>query len=90
MATATLTQSEAWKKLQQHFGDIKTQQMCDWFTADPERFQRFHINAAGLDLDFSKNRITTETLGLLTELAKERGLGDKISALFAGELPTQS
>lgn len=90
MATATLTQSEAWKKLQQHFGDIKTQQMCDWFTADPERFKRFHINAAGLDLDFSKNRITTETLGLLTELAKERGLGDKISALFAGELVNQS
>ncbi len=90
MATATLTQSKAWQNLQQHFDDIKTQQMCDWFSADPERFQRFHLSAAGLNLDFSKNRITTETLSLLAELAKERGLTEKIGALFAGELVNKS
>lgn len=90
MATATLTQSKAWQKLQQHFDDIKTQQMCDWFAADPERFQRFHISAAGLNLDFSKNRITSDTLSLLAELAQERKLPKKISALFAGELVNQS
>jgi len=90
MATATLTQSKAWQKLQQHFDDIKTQQMCDWFAADPERFQRFHISAKGLNLDFSKNRITSDTLRLLAELAQERKLPKKISALFAGELVNQS
>ena len=90
MATATLTQSKAWQKLQQHFDDIKTQQMCDWFAADPERFQRFHISAAGLNLDFSKNRITSDTLCLLAELAEERQLADKIQAMFAGELVNQS
>ena len=90
MATATLTQSKAWQKLQQHFDDIKTQQMCDWFAADPERFQRFHISAAGLNLDFSKNRITSDTLSLLAELAEERQLADKIQAMFAGELVNQS
>lgn len=90
MATATLTQSKAWQKLQQHFDDIKTQQMCDWFAADPERFQRFHISAAGLNLDFSKNRITSDTLSLLAELAQERKLPKKINALFAGEQVNQS
>lgn len=90
MATATLTQSKAWQKLQQHFDDIKTQQMCDWFAADPERFQRFHISAKGLNLDFSKNRITSDTLSLLAELAQERKLPKKINALFAGELVNQS
>src|SRR5690554_7320883 len=80
MATATLTQSKAWQKLQQHFDDIKTQKMCDWFAADPERFQRFHISAAGLSLDFSKNRITSDTLTLLASLAEERQLADKIQA----------
>lgn len=90
MATATLTQSKAWQKLQQHFDDIKTQQMCDWFAADPERFQRFHISAAGLNLDFSKNRITSDTLTLLASLAEERQLADKIQAMFAGELVNQS
>ena len=90
MATATLTQSKAWQKLQQHFDDIKTQQMCDWFAADLERFQRFHISAAGLNLDFSKNRITSDTLTLLASLAEERQLADKIQAMFAGELVNQS
>lgn len=90
MATATLTQSKAWKKLQQHFDDIKTQQMCDWFATDSDRFKHFHISAGGLNLDFSKNRITTETLNLLADLANERKLPEKISALFAGELVNQS
>lgn len=90
MATATLTQSKAWKKLQQHFDDIKTQQMCDWFATDSDRFKHFHISAGGLNLDFSKNRITTETLSLLADLANERKLPEKISALFAGELVNQS
>ena len=90
MATATLTQSKAWQKLQQHFDDIKTQQMCDWFAADPERFNRFHINAAGLSFDYSKNRITSDTLTLLASLAEERQLADKIQAMFAGELVNQS
>src|SRR5690554_7987456 len=85
MATATLTQSKAWQKLQQHFDDIKTQQMCDWFAADPERFQRFHISAKGLNLDFSKNRITSDTLSLLAELAQERKLPKKNNGLFSGE-----
>lgn len=90
MATASLTQSMAWKKLQQHFDEIKDQTMCSWFAKDTERFHRFHISAAGLNLDFSKNRITERTLKLLAELAEERGLEEKIKALFAGELVNQS
>lgn len=90
MATASITQANAWQALQKHFEEIKTEQMSDWFAADAERFQRFHLSAGGLNLDFSKNRITSDTLNLLAGLAREQKLPEKVDALFAGELVNPS
>lgn len=88
--TASLTQSPLWQQLQQHHRNIGTQHMRDWFAADATRFERFHVSAAGLHLDYSKNRITPETLQLLLQLARERGLPDKINAMFCGEAVNRS
>ena len=88
--TASLTQSPLWQQLQQHYRNIGTQHMRDWFAADAARFERFHVSAAGLHLDYSKNRITPETLQLLLQLARERGLPDKINAMFCGEAVNRS
>lgn len=87
---AALSQSLAWKNLQAHYEEIKNQRMCDWFLADPNRFQRFSVNAAGLSLDYSKNRITERSLALLVNLAQEQNLTDKIQSMFAGANVNQS
>ena len=55
------------------------------FADDPERGERMTLEAAGIFLDYSKNRITDETLGLLLQLAEESGLGTRIDAMFRGE-----
>ena len=81
---------DIWQQLQHHFTDIHQQHMLDWFKQDSQRFDRFNIEAAGLTLDYSKNRITTETMALLTELAKKRDLPEQIKALFDGELANRS
>ncbi len=88
--TGSLTQSEIWKSLQQHHAGIKDQHMRDWFAADPYRFERFHIQAAGLSLDYSKNRITEETMRLLLQLANERELPLHIDSMFSGEAINRS
>ncbi|MBT8769619.1 glucose-6-phosphate isomerase, partial [Pseudomonas sp. DB1] len=56
------------------------------FADDPQRFDRFSLNACGLFLDFSKNLIGPETLALLVKLAEEAQLGDAIKAMFRGEM----
>ena len=81
---------DIWQQLQHHFTDIHQQHMLDWFKQDSQRFDRFNLEAAGLTLDYSKNRITTETMALLTELAKKRDLPAQIKALFEGELANRS
>ena len=81
---------DIWQQLQHHFTDIHQQHMLDWFKQDSQRFDRFNLEAAGLTLDYSKNRITTETMALLTELAKKRDLPAQIKALFDGELANRS
>lgn len=83
--TASLTQLPTWTRLQQHFADIRHIHMRDWFAQDSERFNRFNIHAAGLSLDYSKNRITEETMQLLVEFAKERNLSERIQAMFRGD-----
>ncbi|MCA6060153.1 glucose-6-phosphate isomerase [Thalassolituus sp. ST750PaO-4] len=88
--TGSLTQSESWKLLQQHYAGLKDQHMRDWFTADPYRFERFHLQAAGLNLDYSKNRITEETMRLLVQLAHERELPLHIDSMFSGEAINRS
>ena len=80
-----LTARPAWKALENHFNDICDVHLRTLFADDPERGQRLTAQAAGLYLDYSKNRVTDETMGLLLELAKQSGLPDRIEAMFSGE-----
>jgi glucose-6-phosphate isomerase len=89
MATAVklqpLTQRAAWKALETHHEEIKNTPLRSLFANDPQRADRFKIEAAGLFLDYSKNRITGETRKLLIQLAQESGLRERIDAMFRGE-----
>ncbi len=80
-----LTESTAWKALLDHKKSIGGQHLRELFSDDPGRGERMTLEALGLFLDYSKNRITDETLRLLVELAKESGLKDRIDAMFNGE-----
>jgi glucose-6-phosphate isomerase len=89
MATAVkvqpLTQRAAWKALEAHHEKIQDVTLRSLFSDDPQRASRFSIEAAGLFLDYSKNRITEETFKLLLQLAKESGLEERRDAMFRGE-----
>ena len=80
-----LNQRPAWKALQSHFPSIATRHLRDLFAEDPARGQRLTAEAGGLFLDYSKNRVTSETLKLLVALAEESGLRAKIEAMFRGD-----
>jgi glucose-6-phosphate isomerase len=80
-----LTQRPAWKALAAHHKKIKNLHLRKLFAVDPKRGERLTVEAAGLHLDYSKNRITDQTLKLLLQLAKESGLREKIEAMFSGE-----
>ena len=84
-STAPLTSLPAWQALERHASVIRQIHLRDLFANDPERAERFSLDAEGLFLDFSKNRITSETLSLLLELASQSGLREKIDAMFAGD-----
>jgi len=78
-------ETKAWKDLQHHFELIRKQHMRDWFAQDPGRAERFSISLSDdLFLDYSKNRITDETMGLLVDLARECELEDARTDLFGG------
>lgn len=79
------TQTQAWKKLSTHHQQMKAVHMKELFKDDPDRFQHFSTQFEDILLDYSKNRITQETLDLLLELAKESKLQDAITAMFSGE-----
>jgi len=78
------TTTAAWKKLAAHHETVHRLQMKNLFAEDPRRFERFSIRFNDLLVDFSKNRITAETLGLLIELARECGLPEAIAQMFTG------
>jgi glucose-6-phosphate isomerase len=80
-----LRETPAWGKLERHFAEIRNIHLRDLFAADPERGERLVAEGAGLHLDFSKNRISDETLLLLGELAQERGVEERREAMFGGE-----
>ena len=80
-----LTKSKAWKSLATHSKEIKKLHLRQLFAQDTKRGERFTAEAAGLFLDYSKNRITDKTLELLLQLAAESGLRGKIDAMFGGE-----
>jgi glucose-6-phosphate isomerase len=80
-----LTQRPAWKALATHHKQIKNLHLRKLFAADSKRGERMTVEAAGLYLDYSKNRITDQTLKMLLQLAKESGLRERIDAMFSGE-----
>jgi glucose-6-phosphate isomerase len=80
-----LRKTAAWEGLERHYETIRGAHLRDLFAADPERGERLVADGAGLHLDFSKNRVTDETLLLLGELAQERGVAERREAMFAGE-----
>jgi glucose-6-phosphate isomerase len=82
---APLASRPAWKALQQHAETIRPQQLRDLFKSDPERGVRFTAEAGGIFLDYSKNRITDETLKLLMDLAAQSGLKQRLEAMFTGQ-----
>jgi len=82
---SALRQAPAWGELEAHFEQLREVHLRDLFAADPERGERLVAEGAGLYLDFSKNRITDETLMLLGALAQQRGVAERREAMFAGE-----
>ena len=80
-----LTRRRAWKALRAHFKKIEPLHLRKLFADDPRRGQRLTAEAAGLFLDYSKNRVTGQTLKLLLQLAKESGVRQRIDAMFGGE-----
>ena len=83
--TSSVTQSATWQALQAHERDLRSLHLRQLFAADPYRGERFALEAAGVYLDYSKNRITDETIRLLLALAAETGLGERIAAMFRGD-----
>ena len=80
-----LTDYPAWTALAAHYAKIRDVHLRRLFADDSRRGERMAIEAAGVYLDYSKNRITDETLGLLLQLANESGLSARIEAMFRGE-----
>jgi glucose-6-phosphate isomerase len=81
----SLTRRAAWKALQNHFKAIRSTHLRTLFAEDPGRGELMTVEGAGLFLDYSKNRVTNETLSLLLQLAEESGLRRRIDAMFSGE-----
>jgi len=84
-ASKPLTDLPAWKALQAHYEQVGKLHLRGLFQADPQRGERMVAEAEGIYLDYSKNRITDETLGLLLQLAEESDLPAKIGKMFRGE-----
>jgi len=80
-----LTKRKAWSALKAHYKKIGERHLRDLFDDDPERAEKFTVEAAGISFDYSKNRITEKTVGLLLELAEESGLRERIDAMFRGD-----
>ena len=82
---STLWRLPAWQALEAHVEDVKGKHLRDLFATDPGRADRLTAEAAGIFLDYSKNRVTDETLRLLVELAQQAGVVERRDAMFAGE-----
>src|ERR1700677_2292238 len=79
------TECPAWTALKAHHEKIRSSHLRELFAQDPERGDRLKAEALGIYLDYSKNRMTAETLELLVQLAEECGLRARIDAMFRGE-----
>jgi glucose-6-phosphate isomerase len=80
-----LTKRAAWNALESHYSKIRDLHLRKLFADDPQRGERLNAEAVGIYFDYSKHRITDETLRLLLQLAEESGLRDRIDAMFHGE-----
>ncbi|CAN5224733.1 glucose-6-phosphate isomerase [soil metagenome] len=80
-----LKQLKAWKALEAHAPSVKGQHLRDLFKSDPTRAEKFTVEGLGLSLDYSKNRITSETMTILLQLAAEANLKSRIDAMFRGD-----
>ncbi|NQE50047.1 glucose-6-phosphate isomerase [Herbaspirillum rubrisubalbicans] len=85
MHTTALTDTAAYQALQAHHATAVQWHLRDLFAQQPDRFERMHVRAAGLLLDYSKNRLNADTLALLMSLARERGVEALREAMFSGE-----
>ena len=81
----TAVKRQAWKALESHYKKVSTLDLRQLFAEDPTRGDRMAVEAVGLYLDYSKNRVTDDTLKLLLQLAEESGLPARIDAMFRGE-----
>ena len=80
-----LTERPAWKALETHYQDVRNLHLRKLFGDDGKRGEHMTAEAVGIYLDYSKNRITDQTLKLLLQLAEESGLRERIDAMFSGE-----
>ncbi|HEX9967536.1 MAG TPA: glucose-6-phosphate isomerase [Solirubrobacterales bacterium] len=80
-----LRETAAWQALERHFDEFHGRHLRDLFAVDPGRGERLVAEGAGLYLDYSKNRVVDETLALLGDLARERGVEERREAMFRGE-----
>jgi glucose-6-phosphate isomerase len=84
-AIASLRERPAWKALREHYNKTRNIHLRQLFAEDSQRGEHFAFEAVGLYFDYSKNRITGETLRLLVDLAEQSGLRERIDAMFSGE-----
>ena len=82
---APITASPEWRALDGHFAELRDAHLRDLFAADPDRGERMAVELDGVYLDYSKHRITDETVRLLVALAHRAGLNDRIDAMFRGD-----
>ncbi|MDQ6648468.1 MAG: glucose-6-phosphate isomerase [Pseudomonadota bacterium] len=85
MSVSALTSLPQWQALQQHFSDIGSKHLRELFADDPARGEQLVLEDVGLYLDYAKQRVDSETLRLLRELAEARGLSQRTRAMFSGE-----
>src|SRR5262249_34103930 len=83
--TKSVTERGAWNALVSHYQNVRELHLRKLFADDPTRGERLTVEAVGLYLDYSKNRVIDETLKLLVQLAHESGLRERIDAMFRGE-----
>src|SRR5215813_10684941 len=85
MSRVPLNERREWQALEEHYRKIRHLHLRDLFATDPKRGERLTAEAVGLYLDYSKHRITDDTLDLLVRLAESSGLRDRIDAMFRGD-----
>jgi glucose-6-phosphate isomerase len=85
MPATDLNRTAAWNALQDHLAQVRNWRMRELFDAEPQRFHAFSEEAAGVFLDYSKNLVSRETMDLLCDLARERGVEAQRAAMFAGQ-----